>query len=149
MGAVAAGLAPSAAAYPPVWAAVRSKIVFAPGHKITGIRPAWTFDKRYTAMAVQGLYGDGDGVYSKEEFEPLAKINFDLLKELALTQGLFHSGASGDARARLAGTLAQVWWRQRSLGRSRMDLMRARRCPGRAYDGLLLFAASLGLTRPF
>ena len=94
MGAVAAGLAPSAAAHPHVWATVRSKIVFAPGHKITGIRPAWTFDKRYTAMAVQGLYGDGDGVYSKEEFEPLAKINFDLLKELALTQGLFWAGVA-------------------------------------------------------
>ena len=41
----------------------------------------WTFDEFYTAMAVQGLDTDGDGVYSKEELEPLAKVNVESLKE--------------------------------------------------------------------
>jgi hypothetical protein len=42
MDAVAAGLAPSTSAR---LGNVRSKIVFGSGHKITGIRHAWTFDE--------------------------------------------------------------------------------------------------------
>ena len=74
-------LAPAAAAHPHVWATVRSEIVFGPDHQITGIRHAWTFDEFYTAMAVQGLDTDGDGVYSKEELQPLAQVNVESLKE--------------------------------------------------------------------
>ena len=74
-------LAPAAAAHPHVWATVRSEIVFGPDHQITGIRHAWTFDEFYTVMAVQGLDTDGDGVYSKEELQPLAQVNVESLKE--------------------------------------------------------------------
>lgn len=83
MGAAVACLAPSASAHPHVWATVRSEILFGPDHKITGIRHAWTFDEFYTAMAVQGLDADGDGVYSKEELDPLAKVNVESLTEFA------------------------------------------------------------------
>jgi ABC-type uncharacterized transport system substrate-binding protein len=79
--AVLAGFVPNAAAHPHVWATVRAEIVFGPDQKITGIRHAWTFDEFYTAMAVQGLDADGDGVYSKAELEPLAKVNVDSLEE--------------------------------------------------------------------
>ena len=79
--AACAVFAQSAQAHPHVWATVRSEIVFGPDHKITGIRHAWTFDEFYTAMAVQGLDADGDGVYTKEELEPLAKVNVESLKE--------------------------------------------------------------------
>jgi ABC-type uncharacterized transport system substrate-binding protein len=75
------GIAPSASAHPHVWATVRSDIQFGPDHNITGIRHAWTFDEFYTAMAVQGLDADGDGVYSKQELDPLAKVNVESLKE--------------------------------------------------------------------
>jgi ABC-type uncharacterized transport system substrate-binding protein len=77
----ALGFTPSASAHPHVWATVRSEIQFGPDHKITGIRHAWTFDEFYTAMAVQGLDADGDGVYSKQELDPLAKVNVESLKE--------------------------------------------------------------------
>ena len=40
-------------------------------HQITGIRHAWTFDEFYSAMAVQGLDTNGDGVFSAEELKPL------------------------------------------------------------------------------
>ncbi len=83
MGAALLGLPSSAGAHPHVWATVRSEIVFGPDHKMTGIRHAWTFDEFYSAMAVQGLDADGDGVYSKEELDPLAKVNVDSLKEFA------------------------------------------------------------------
>ena len=80
-GAALAGLASSAAAHPHVWATVRSEIVFDADGKMTGIRHAWTFDEFYTAMAVQGLDTDGDGVYSREELQPLAKVNVESLEE--------------------------------------------------------------------
>ncbi|MEX1060332.1 MAG: DUF1007 family protein [Methyloceanibacter sp.] len=79
--AVSVGLAPAVAAHPHVWATVRSEILFGNDHRITGIRHAWTFDEFYTAMAVQGLDTNKDGVYSKEELEPLAKVNVESLKE--------------------------------------------------------------------
>ncbi len=71
----------AAAAHPHVWATVRSEIVFGPDHRITGIRHHWTFDEFYTAMAVQGLDANGDGVFSKEELQPLAQVNVESLKE--------------------------------------------------------------------
>jgi ABC-type uncharacterized transport system substrate-binding protein len=79
--AVSAGFARAAAAHPHVWATVRSEILFGPDHRITGIRHAWTFDEFYTAMAVEGLDVNKDGVYSKEELQPLAKVNVESLKD--------------------------------------------------------------------
>ncbi len=80
-GAIALLIASPAAAHPHVWATVRSEIVFGPDHRITGIRHAWTFDEFYTAMAVQGLDTNGDGVLSKEELKPLAEVNVTSLHE--------------------------------------------------------------------
>jgi ABC-type uncharacterized transport system substrate-binding protein len=78
---VAVGFAAPVAAHPHVWATVRSEIEFGPDHRIIGIRHAWTFDEFYTAMAVEGLDTNKDGVYSKEELQPLAKVNVESLKE--------------------------------------------------------------------
>jgi len=77
------GVATGAVAHPHVWATVRSEILIGPDNKITGVRHAWTFDEFYTAMAIQGLDADGDGIYSKEELDPLAKVNVESLKEFA------------------------------------------------------------------
>jgi ABC-type uncharacterized transport system substrate-binding protein len=80
-GAIGLLIAPPAAAHPHVWATVRSEIMLSPTHQITGIRQAWTFDEFYTAMAVEGLDTNKDGVYSKEELQPLAQVNVESLKE--------------------------------------------------------------------
>ncbi len=82
-GAALCGGALPALAHPHVWATVRSEIVFGPDKKIVGIRHAWTFDEFYTAMAVQGLDTDQDGKYSREELDPLAKVNVESLQEFA------------------------------------------------------------------
>ncbi len=81
LAAASAGWVGPALAHPHVWATVRSEIVFGPDHRITGIRHHWTFDEFYTAMAVQGLDANGDGVYSKEELQPLAQVNVESLKD--------------------------------------------------------------------
>jgi ABC-type uncharacterized transport system substrate-binding protein len=79
--AACAGLAGAAHAHPHVWATVRSEIVFDAKGEITGVRHAWTFDEFYTAMAVQGLDTNGDGVFSAEELKPLAEVNVKSLKD--------------------------------------------------------------------
>jgi ABC-type uncharacterized transport system substrate-binding protein len=79
--ALLSGAAMPVAAHPHVWATVRSEIVFGPDQRITGIRHAWTFDEFYTAMAIEGLDTNKDGVYAKDELAPLAKVNVESLKE--------------------------------------------------------------------
>jgi ABC-type uncharacterized transport system substrate-binding protein len=75
------GAAIPVAAHPHVWATVRSEIIFGPDQRIIGIRHAWTFDEFYTAMAIEGLDTNNDGIYAKEELAPLAKVNVESLKE--------------------------------------------------------------------
>jgi len=79
--AVGLGLARPSHAHPHVWATVRSEILVDTEGRITGVRHAWTFDEFYTAMAVQGLDTNGDGIFSKEELDPLAEVNVNSLKE--------------------------------------------------------------------
>jgi ABC-type uncharacterized transport system substrate-binding protein len=76
-----AGPAQESHAHPHVWATVRSEIILDADHQITGIRHAWTFDEFYSAMAVQGLDTNGDGVFSAEELKPLAEVNIKSLKD--------------------------------------------------------------------
>lgn len=80
-GLVAAGLAACpASAHPHVWVSVETTVVYETG-KLAGFQHRWTFDDMYTAMAVQGLDKNQDGVYSKEELAELAQVNLDGLKE--------------------------------------------------------------------
>ena len=79
--AACACVARDASAHPHVWATVRSEILLDDNHQITGIRHAWTFDEFYSAMAVQGLDKNGDGVFSAEELKPLAEVNVNSLKD--------------------------------------------------------------------
>lgn len=69
-----------AVAHPHVWVEVRTTVLYDQG-KITGFRHRWTFDDLYTAMAIQGLDANKDGVYSREELAELAKVNIDGLRE--------------------------------------------------------------------
>ena len=60
---------------------MRSEILLNPDRQIVGIRHDWTFDEFYSAMAVQGLDTNGDGVLSAEELKPLAETNIKPLKD--------------------------------------------------------------------
>ena len=48
---------------------------------ITGIDQVWYFDEFYTAMAVEGLDTNKDGIFSRDELHELAKTNMEGLKE--------------------------------------------------------------------
>lgn len=79
--AVSALVLPSlAAAHPHVWVAVEATVAYGSGN-ITGLQQRWTFDDMYTAMAVQGLDKDGDGTYSREELQDLAKVNIEGIQQ--------------------------------------------------------------------
>ena len=69
-------------AHPHVWVTVETTVLFEQG-SIAGFRHKWTFDEFYTAMAVEGLDTNKDGIYSREELAELAKVNIDGLKEFA------------------------------------------------------------------
>lgn len=80
LGLAIAGPVTPAAAHPHVWVTVETTVVYE-GGKITGLRHRWVFDDMYTAMAIQGLDANGDGIYAREELQELAQVNIDGLKE--------------------------------------------------------------------
>lgn len=75
-----AAVAPWAIAHPHVWVTVETTVVYDKG-TVTGLRQKWSFDEMYTAMAIQGLDTNNDGVFDRKELEELAKVNMDGLKE--------------------------------------------------------------------
>jgi len=75
-----AGVSGSADAHPHVWVTAKAEVVYDQG-QIVAIQHHWTFDEFYTAMAIQGLDKNGDGIYSRDELAELAQVNMDGLKE--------------------------------------------------------------------
>lgn len=78
--AVFAAFITPASAHPHVWVTSKAEVVY-DKDQIAAIQHHWTFDEFYTAMAIQGLDTNNDGVYSREELAELAKVNMDGLKE--------------------------------------------------------------------
>jgi ABC-type uncharacterized transport system substrate-binding protein len=75
--------ATAAQAHPHVWVTSSSELVYAADGSITGVRHAWTFDDMFTTYALQGIETKTKGVYSREQLDPLAKVNVENLKEFA------------------------------------------------------------------
>ena len=71
----------AASAHPHVFVTMKSELVYAPNGSTTGIRHAWTFDDMFSAFATQGLEAKKKGEFTREELEPLAKVNIESLKE--------------------------------------------------------------------
>lgn len=90
-------LAPTdAQAHPHVWVQVETTVAYDNG-RISGIENRWTFDDAYTAMAIQGLDKNQDGIYSREELAELANVNIEGLKEFEY----FTFAKLGDAKLAL------------------------------------------------
>ena len=69
-----------ASAHPHVWVTYETTVVYENG-AVTGVEHTWTFDDMYTAMAVEGLDKNHDGIYDRDELAELAKVNMDGLKD--------------------------------------------------------------------
>jgi ABC-type uncharacterized transport system substrate-binding protein len=74
--------APRAQAHPHVWITVETTVLHDKG-TFTGFKHKWTFDEFYTAMAIEGLDKNGDGVYDRNELAELAKVNMTGLQEFS------------------------------------------------------------------
>jgi ABC-type uncharacterized transport system substrate-binding protein len=75
--------ADSADAHPHVWVTMTEELLYAADGAATGVRHAWTFDDMFSAFATQGLEQKTKGEFTREELEPLAKVNVESLKEYA------------------------------------------------------------------
>jgi ABC-type uncharacterized transport system substrate-binding protein len=75
-------LATPAQAHPHVWITYETTVVYEKG-TFVGVRHKWSFDEFYTAMAIEGLDKNKDGVYDREELAELAKVNIDGLKDFS------------------------------------------------------------------
>jgi ABC-type uncharacterized transport system substrate-binding protein len=79
-----AGLMSAAAqAHPHVWATIKTDLIYAPDGSVTAVRHAWTFDDMFSAFATLGIKAKVKGQFSREELQPLAKVNIDSLKAFA------------------------------------------------------------------
>ena len=72
-----------AEAHPHVWVTMTEELLYAADGTVTGVRHAWTFDDMYSAFAIQGLDSKTQGVFTRDELKPLAKVNVESLKEYA------------------------------------------------------------------
>jgi ABC-type uncharacterized transport system substrate-binding protein len=72
---------PRADAHPHVWVTMTEELLYAADGSITGVRHAWTFDDMFSAFATQGMEQKTKGQFTREELEPLAKVNVESLKE--------------------------------------------------------------------
>jgi ABC-type uncharacterized transport system substrate-binding protein len=79
--AAALSLADPASAHPHVWVTMKSAVVYAPDGTVVGVRHSWTFDDMFSTFATQGLESKKKGEFTREELQPLAKVNVESLKE--------------------------------------------------------------------
>ncbi len=70
-------------AHPHVWVTMTEELLYAPDGSVTGVRHAWTFDDMFSAFATQGMEQKTKGTFTRQELEPLAKVNVESLKEYA------------------------------------------------------------------
>lgn len=74
------GVSETASAHPHVFVTSHTNVLFT-GGTIGALQFEWTFDDGYSAMAVEGLDANKDGIYDRQELAELAKINIEGLKE--------------------------------------------------------------------
>lgn len=68
-------------AHPHVTVTVRTQVQFDAKGLVTGLRHVWRFDEAFSSYASAGMDVNKDGKLSREELEPLAKVNVESLKE--------------------------------------------------------------------
>jgi ABC-type uncharacterized transport system substrate-binding protein len=95
-----ATFASAADAHPHMWVTVETTVLHGKGGFV-GLSYKWTFDEAYTAMAIDGLDKNKDGIYDRQELAELAKVNIDGLKDFAYFTYAFLDGrklGTGDAQ---------------------------------------------------
>jgi len=70
-------------AHPHVWATIKTDLLYASDGSVTAVRHAWTFDDMFSAFATVGIKSKTKGQFTRDELQPLAKVNVDSLKGFA------------------------------------------------------------------
>jgi ABC-type uncharacterized transport system substrate-binding protein len=81
-----------ASAHPHVWATAETTVLYEHG-AVSGLQHTWTFDEFYTAMAIEGLDTNNDGIYDRQELAELAQTNIEGMQDL----GYFTVAKLGDS----------------------------------------------------
>ncbi|MBV1706322.1 MAG: DUF1007 family protein [Hyphomicrobiales bacterium] len=68
-----------ALAHPHILVKAKASILFNAQGEVTGVAHIWDFDKAFSAFAVQGYDSRHDGLPSRADLQPLAKINMNSL----------------------------------------------------------------------
>jgi ABC-type uncharacterized transport system substrate-binding protein len=84
---------------------MRSDLVYAPDGSITAVRHHWAFDDMFSAFATQGLESKEKGKFTREELQPLAKVNVESLKDF----DYFTFATVDGKKAPLAEPLSDYW----------------------------------------
>lgn len=79
-------------AHPHVWVSVQTGIVM-DGKEVKAVNHRWIFDEAFSAFASQGLDENGDGIYSREELQPLAQVNVESLSEYDYFSDIYLTGS--------------------------------------------------------
>ena len=75
------GIPRFALAHPHVLIDARTELLFNAQGQLTGITNIWDFDDAFSAFAIQGYDRKGDGKPTREELQPLAKVNLSSLAD--------------------------------------------------------------------
>lgn len=70
-----------ATAHPHILIDAHTELLFNAQGQLTGVTNIWDFDDAFSAFAIQGYDGKGDGNPTREELQPLAKVNLTSLAE--------------------------------------------------------------------
>jgi ABC-type uncharacterized transport system substrate-binding protein len=70
-----------ASAHPHVWIDTQLQAQFDPQGAVTSLRLIWRFDDLYSQASIEGRDSNGDGVYSRQELQPLIAMAMDNLEE--------------------------------------------------------------------
>ncbi len=68
-------------AHPHAWADVVIEVLFDGAGRVMGLRQTWLFDDFYSAYAVEGMDGNGDGKPDQEKLDAILRVNMENLKE--------------------------------------------------------------------
>ena len=82
LAALALGSIPGVAtAHPHILIDAHTELLFNAQGQLTGVTNVWDFDDAFSAFAIQGYDRNGDGNPTREELQPLAKVNLTSLAE--------------------------------------------------------------------
>jgi ABC-type uncharacterized transport system substrate-binding protein len=81
-------------AHPHVLISAHTEIAFNQQGQLAAITNIWNFDEAFSAFAIQGYDTNGDGILTRQELQPLAKVNLESLADYGYFTRVTLAGAN-------------------------------------------------------